>query len=444
MIATLTAPSPVTPGSRIKVVGKDFPADKVYLTLDGQGKTTNVFGAPTFEVWINVSTQVRVQTLIAYLRSTNQELARTTINVQKTVPPDPTPVPTPTPGVKPSYLPTPPNSPPAFGSSIVEGGIKVTGVSAALHAYSTIEPWSKTGKYLLLGYSPGSAELRDGNAPYGLIKTLSVPSYALWSPTEEDCLYGVPRDPATGNPGNLLVKFNVITGQTTVLKDFGHPVSIGNFEGGISDDGRYLALTANGRLIVWDVISNSEFASIAQPANMDKFQISRKGNYVVVVFDDSAPTNHTYVYDRNLTNPRQLWSSNNHGDNALLDGEEAFVSNNVGRIVNGALKSTGCEAIRLSDLKITTLVPYRNGWADGHTSGRGPKPVFSNYKPEIGLVGSDQVVAANADGTVDLFGWAHRIGTDYRGEPHAVPDRTGKRIIWVGWGGVGSFISEAA
>lgn len=85
------APNPAAPGSRVRVSGIGFPADKVYLTLDGQGKTTNVFGAPTFDVWLNVASTVRQQTLIAYLRSTGTELARVSIAVQKAAPPVVTP-----------------------------------------------------------------------------------------------------------------------------------------------------------------------------------------------------------------------------------------------------------------------------------------------------------------------------------------------------------------
>lgn len=357
-----------------------------------------------------------------------------------TPPITPTPPPvTPTNGVPLSSAPTPNSQPPALGQSITEalpggGSVKVTAISKALHAYATIEPWSRTGKWLLLGNSPGSAELRNGTPPYALVKVLAVPSYAIWSPTEEDCLYGVPRV-ANGQPGGQLVKFNVVTGATTLIHDFGTQASIGNFEGGISDDGRLVAIQSGATMFVWDVIDNKPLSSMPL-GSVDKFQVSRKGNYVVVVGSDTS------VYDIDLTRKRLAWSSTNHGDNALLDGEEVFVSCNVGRTVNGQLTSTGAEAIRLSDLKITTLVPFRNAFQDGHASGRGPKPVLSCYNPS-NLPGNDQLVAANANKTVDEFGWSHvRTVTGYSGEPHAVPSRDGRLVLFAGWGGIGAFIAE--
>lgn len=351
------------------------------------------------------------------------------------VPPAPLPAPSPPTGQPLTSAPTPASQPPAVGQSIVEAGVRVTCISKTTrHAYASIQPENADGSRILLGFSPGSAQLLDGTT-YKLLATFQVPSYALWSNTDPNLIYGADQ--------NRLVKQDVRPGPDgkrpfVTVATFPSTVSIGNFEGGISDDDRYLALTSAGRLVVFDLVTGQTVGNIVAPV-MDSFQISRDGSSVVV------RGGNTRVYSRDLTTSRELYPYANHGDNWI----GAYIANNCPAVKSFALAAGTAK----------TLIPAGSAFANGHSSGRGPLPVFSSYDP-IGmkdLPGCDQIVAVNPDGTVIPFGWSHRSITKayiamtkaekdvaYPGEPHAVPSRDGRRVVFASdWGGsLGCYVAE--
>ena len=145
----------------------------------------------------------------------------------------------------------------------------------------------------------------------------------------------------------------------------------------------------------------------------------------------------TQRYTRSLSSFITLYAYGNHGDNALVDGREVFVANNAPDVVSFDL-ATGAG---------TTLLTG-SAFEYGHVSGRGLLPILSNYDTAIteGRPGHDQLVALNPDGSVVLFGFAHRSGTSYAGQPHAVASRDGTRVLFASdWGGsVNAYVSEAA
>ena len=111
-------------------------------------------------------------------------------------------------------------------------------------------------------------------------------SGAIWSNTNPNKLYGVD---AQGN-GNRLYSQNATSGALTVLRAFSgfRYITIGDDEGGVSDDDRYIVLfgypSSGGKhIVVYDLIGRTVVADRVAPAGTDNVQISRKGNYVVVV-----------------------------------------------------------------------------------------------------------------------------------------------------------------
>lgn len=353
-------------------------------------------------------------------------------------PPTPTPTPVPPPvGVPLTNAATPNVAAPAIGQSITDSfGNRVWCVSTThRHRYPLNQAWNcgiGPDSRILLDFRSGSAPILLGVAPYTLQKTMQVPNEAIWSNKDPWTLYG--------SQGNALIRMDIRDGRFVTVKDFGAPVSIGRYEGGISDDDRFIALDAGGRLIVWDLVANSELSSISMPS-VDGYQISRRGGYVVI-----RGGNTRVLFAGDLSKSWVIDPRANHGGVCLFGGEDYYVGNNA---VIGTT-AMGTVAYRLSDGKATVLLPRRNAFEDGHTSGHGPLPMVSNYDAttQTGHPGRDQLVAVNFDGTVIPFGWAHHLTPDstanYVNQPHATLDRTGNRALFRGWDSVAAVVERPA
>ncbi len=335
----------------------------------------------------------------------------------------PTPPPT---GVPLSYVPTPsaavpayltPTADPTWGTTIT----RISNTAGWRHAYSRIQPWNADGTKLLLGFTPSAGRMLDGNT-YADLGSFHPMPYAMWSNVDPTFLYGV--------NGNALVRQNATTGALTTVHDYGAPVSIGNYEGGVSDDDQSMLISFGSTLALVNPTTGAIVTQITLPAGLDNFQVSRKGNYGVLVGGT------TRKVPRALTPQAQLYGLANHGDNWYDGTTERFLANSTGN---------GVQSFRLSDAAMTILIPEGSAFGYGHSSGRGPLPVFSNY--DTGAVtankpGHDQIVSVNADGTVNVYGFAHHTTVQdgspgaYLSQPHACPSRDGKRAIFASdWGG---------
>ena len=109
-----------------------------------------------------------------------------------------------------------------------------------LHQYSTPSAFSATGKYSLLVTMNGHPKVvatATGSVVADLTGILDV-WQALWSPTDDDVMYGIGPSPAP----TQIIKYQVSTGRTTILVDYardGHQFTNITFggTGDISPDG---------------------------------------------------------------------------------------------------------------------------------------------------------------------------------------------------------------
>jgi hypothetical protein len=335
---------------------------------------------------------------------------------------------------RPGYLA--PVTDPTWGTTIT----RISNTAGVRQVYSRTPAWNSDESKILLSFSyPG--RMLDGSTYADLGSFNHVPQ-AIWANTDPNALYGV--------SGNQFIRQNATTEGRTTLRTFSaySSISIGDYEGAIDDNDTYVALigtTSGGsrHLITYNIATDAIVADIAAPANMDNAQISRKGNYVVVV-----GSGYTRRYDRNLTGFITLYPYGHHGDNALdASGNEIFVANAT---------DNGVESFRLSTGASTVLLPTRTAFDAGHTSGRNinrPGWIYlSNYDPSIyGFnylwPGRDQVVALKTDGsgTVEVFGFAHHSILAYANEPQAVPSRDGRRVLFASeWGTSGAYAYVAS
>jgi hypothetical protein len=301
--------------------------------------------------------------------------------------------------------------------------------------YSRISAWNSDGSKILLGFTyPGRMLNGSTYADLGAFYQISG---AVWSNTDPNKLFGVDSQ---GN-GNRIYAQNATSGALTALYSFSaySYVTIGDGEGGVSDDDHYIVLfgypSSGGKhIIVFDLLARTVVADTLAPTGTDNAQISHHGNYVVVVGAD------TRRYLRNLTSSIQLDPYGNHGDNALdAAGNEIYVTNNA----------PGVKSYRLADGAATLLLGGGTAFEYGHTSGRNfnrPGWVYlSVYDNTVtaGRPGRDQVVAVKTDGsgTVEVFAFTHHTdNTTYADQPHGVPSPDGKRVLFASeWGGAGVF-----
>lgn len=314
-------------------------------------------------------------------------------------------------------------------------GVRVSNVASRRHFYARYQAWNCDATKILLNFGfPG--RMIDGTT-YADIGSFSTLSNAVWTNTDPNKLYGV-----DGGGDTKLYTQNATTGALTTKHTFaGYHVWIGgdssSWEGGISDDDRYICLTledvgagGGNRLVVYDTVGDTLVGNIAKPSGMDNAQISRLGNYVVVVASGG-----TRAYSRDLTTSRLLTTTTNHGDNALDEtGREIYVTNNAPGVVAYILAGGS-----------RNLLPAGSAFEYGHTAGhalhRNGWIYLSVYDTvtTAGRLGWDQVVALATDGSgdVQVFGFANHNtnGGTYATQPHASPSPDGQRVIFASeWG----------
>jgi hypothetical protein len=368
--------------------------------------------------------------------------------------PSPVPLPTPTPGPATGYppdgqlssAPTPAMPMPEYLKPVVVDGIRITRISniaGVRQAYSRHQVENKDRSKIALAFTGAgvSGRMLDG-ATYADLGSFHFAPMALWSNTDRNKLIAC-RD-------NTLVAQDATTAVETTIKTFagyalrnpsGDPgISIGDWEGGISDDDQWIALigwTGSAfNIVVYNLVTGQTFTTPA-PAGLDNVQISRKGGYVIAVGGG-----YTRCYDRTLSGYLTLYGNGYHGDNALdASGAEIYVANNA----------NGVRAFKLSDGSSIQLLPDKTAFEYGHVGGHGDRVVLSVYDPSTmaGRPGNDQLVEVRTDGSglVAPFGFAHHSIVNYGNEPHATPSRDGKRIYFASeWGGSGvyGFVAEAA
>jgi hypothetical protein len=260
-------------------------------------------------------------------------------------------------------------------------------------------------------------------------------SQAIWSNVDSNKLYGI--------VGNALYSQNATTAKITKIRTFTSysSLTIGDYEGGISDDDRYIVLigtTSGGtrQLVTYNVASDTVVGTMTV-TNINNAQISRKGGWVVVVNNSVGTAKGQGVerYSKDYSSRILLTAYPRHGDNALdANGNEIYVANNAPNVVAYNLATGG--GTRL--LAGTTAYEY------GHVSGRNlDRPgwvylsVFDN-SATAGRAGHDQVIAVKTDGsgTVEVFAFSHHSGTLYASQPQAVPSPDGRRVLFASeWGG---------
>lgn len=326
---------------------------------------------------------------------------------------------------RPSYLGTYTDS--TFGSLLYT---RMTNANQDRHAYSRLGPggWSKDGDRILMNFGTVSSHIIDATTGADISSGGGYVAMACWDPLDNNKLYGV--------QGNLFRSQNATTKALTTLHTFGSytTISLGEYEGGISDDGKYVSLIAdNSRLITYRIDTDTVVADIAAPAGIGDSQISPSGLYVTVGCSAGKRR-----YPRDLSSSIVLTANSNHADSAVdVDGHDVLVCVNptTGKVTSFRLSDGAA-----TQLFGTTTTAYEYGHA-GRARLR-PGWIYLSVLDSIttsGRRGVDQTVAVKLDGsqTVNDFGYAFNRtnGSVYAAQPHACPSPDGTRVLFASpWG----------
>jgi len=327
---------------------------------------------------------------------------------------------------------------PTFAGTI----IRVSNVDGYRNQYPKKAAWNADGSYAFLNYGK---RLLDGNTYKDLGAISSAPGRATWSNVDPDIIWG------THNSDNRLKKYSVSKKTTTYRTFSGYTeVDLGNGEGNVSDDDRYVGLvayptTGGVQAMHFDIANDKILYTATLPTEPDWLGVSHSGRYLVVSYgpDGSGSANGFKIYDRlssNPSQPRHLADVSSHADFVTMqDGTEVLVH------IAGSLR-----AIRLSDGQSWNVL---SNSSFGHISGRAiDRPgwiyVSGNVYSSLGDPGHDQLAAVKVDGsqTVQVFAHARTIQPRdeyvYSDSTHAVPNRDGTKIMWGGrWNDTGGLYS---
>jgi hypothetical protein len=339
--------------------------------------------------------------------------------------------------------------------------------SDARHHYSDDQPWNADGTLLMLQNSGSPGDVLLDGATYAPYKSgCSDGGYGRWVPTLAH------KYERLSNEGGTLFWYDVRTCATT--RSWNLPFSAtADIEMGASNDGRYIALSDGRRVFVVDMDPQAPYSpypnqrigpasdysscGVSSGCTLDWAQVSASGKYVILHFEGDWQQ----VLDVNPTTlaltPRAMPSGSyrchgtaaqgfiedlGHPDVALnpFDSNEDVVigqehCGNIGKTVNGQLIG-GVMMVRLRDGAITSLSDPTNEAYPYHISARNldrPGWVYVTYWPSAGERFNDEIVAYKLDGSGSVERYAHSHSNSsgcYRCEPHSVPARDGRRILW--------------
>lgn len=355
---------------------------------------------------------------------------------------------------------------PTFGTTITriadQIGLGLQG-QCIRHGYSKKQPWNCDGSLMFFSYGQYPNALIDGRT-YKFIRWIHYPSWGTWSNTNPNIIYGTSGVLTQNYKGvtyglNSFVSCDVTTDNWTLIRRFTQydTITIGNGEGNLSNDGRYVALIcksgSNYSIVSFDIPNNTIIATLDLGTRCpDNCSVSQSGRYVVLDWSGNIGTEWyqgLQVYDLNLTNRRQVYTWTGHGDLGYdSNGNEVFVMQatyGYGEPEDSILAvrldggGTTRQLNRVTHPIVGSHISCRNinrpGWC--YISDNG---AYQSYCFE-----HNEAFALKLDGseTIERFVQTRTSGynvTGYNGSPMACPNQDGTRVVFASdwYGGAGT------
>lgn len=330
------------------------------------------------------------------------------------------------------------------------------------HRWFKMQPWNADGTRILIDLTYPNY-LVDGTT-YKFIKRFDPakpqnhpPTEAVWSNVDPNIMYGV--------SGNSFIKYNVKYGTRSTLHTFPNynNISIGLYEGNVSNDDNYVALWcpkgSKYYTIVYDINKDSIISTydMGPQGQQDFYEtsglnwvcISQTGKFVVVQWQRSGTGRDMgiEVFDNKMNFLRQITPKvkNSYNVDMGLDAD----GNDV--LVYQDLSNCNIMTHRLSDGQVTkvldgskislaTTISCRNlnrpGWAyfgDFEATQASVGEFHAAGKSEPAKASYNTVFALKLDGSqiVEVFGHMHHSSNEglYL-QPMPVPSRDGKKVMF--------------
>jgi hypothetical protein len=325
----------------------------------------------------------------------------------------------------------------------IGNGVGGTWGQEAKHNYSKDPAWSADQKLIVLKYMDGAVGgdlYLDGDSYRPLFVRRRPGVETRWHPTLPDVMVYVT---SAGGVGHWNARTDVSTTKFAAAGYGG--AHMGPWEGNVSYDGRYVAVTAtraaDGRLVAYvvDIDAGTKGPDIDLAAqgvtNLDWVSVSASGNYVAALATVNGTLAALKVWDRSGTALR-TWTDFRM---AHLD----FGYDQAGNEVIFGAAASGSYAKRfimrrLADGVVTPLTPAVS--YNTHSSTRNNLRRGWAYAVTNDVTGGvlDQTVFAvklDGSGTVERLARHRSNLADYDSSPFAVPSPDGKRVMFASnWG----------
>lgn len=368
---------------------------------------------------------------------------------------------TPTFEAMPAQVPMPaylvPYTDPVFGTKVTRVADQLAMGSdkeVIAHHYAKDQPWNSDGTLIQLSGWPSA--ILDGRT-YAFLRWVMPPGdHHVWSNTKPNRIYGIQQP-------NTWEWVDAGDGAVHPLRTFAEytHVSLGEYEGNLSNDDRYAVFQAKTSGDNWVLVYDMKQDSVLARLNIgalypNNVTMSQSGTYVAIQWDvaGTGERQGIGIYHRDLSFVRNVGSCGGcHYDLGYdTEGNEVAVLTDIDQ------SSRAIIAVRLEDGTRTTLLTdaqmswymhvscralNRPGWAyltefaDPNTQTTKP-----NYQLAFG-------VRIDGSGTVARFAHVHHSATvDYDRSPFGVPNRDGTRMMFrsdweQGSGPVYSYVAEA-
>lgn len=316
---------------------------------------------------------------------------------------------------------------------------RISDVDQRKNAYSTVQAWSKDGKYISLMWG-NDQRLIDASTYADLGPVPSGSGNHAWSNVYPHRMWGV-----SGHDGQFKYwEPGMAAWAVWDTLPFGD-LYIGNYEGGISDDDHRIILNSGSTVIIYDPLAKKVIATKSIP-NCDAGRISRSGKYLITESNAGTGTDighGTWLYDANdFSTVRQLvskWQGTPHTGEPFGHLDMGWATDGTEVIVYVEPGGSFTNMQRLSDGKEINLVGGIFGV--GHVSCTNyERPgwclLSSNNGTYTSTPGFDQAVAVRLDfggspgnAVTENFGRLHNgnpsTSTVYERAPHASFNRKG-------------------
>lgn len=348
-----------------------------------------------------------------------------------------------------------------FGSKVTRiGDITRLAPAKPYHQYSKNQPWNSDGTMIMLDGWP--AAILDGNTYRKKYTVMPQGDHHVWSNTNPKLIYGCSQNKFES------VDASTSAGIKTTLHTFAEyvNVSLGDWEGNISNDDHYAVLRGNisspntNFIVVYDILNDKVVVSrnigTIVPNNM---AMSQSGKYVMVQWGDAhagtgedqgicAYNTSDLSFVRNVAN-----SGGGHFDYGYdTQGNEVAVGSNSDRGIVMTRLDNGTKTFILSPnymswpIHISLRNVNRPGWAYlSEFATDYSEPTKPNYQI-IFAVKLDPT--SNNNAITETFAHVHHSTTsEYDRSAFGVPNRDGSRVMFrsdweIGNGEVDSYVAQ--